>query len=68
MKVTERQGWLLKQLDEITYRQKASGMHGFFLDKEDCTATINSLIVKGLVTANGGRTQLERTALAPRVG
>ena len=68
MKVTLRQEHVLRQLDGIIYRRKASGMHGFFLGKEDCTVTINSLIVKGLVTANSGRTQVARTLLAPRVG
>ncbi|MDX7950528.1 hypothetical protein P7D22_04965 [Lichenihabitans sp. Uapishka_5] len=64
MKLTERQGWLLKHLDNIVYRQKVSGMHGFFLNKEECTVTVNSLIVKGLVRADSGRTQLKRTELA----
>lgn len=67
MKLTERQGWILRHLGEITYRRKVSGMQGYFLQKEDCTAVVNTLINKGLVRANGGRTQLERTDLAPRV-
>ena len=68
MKLTARQGWLLGNLDNIVYRRKVSGLSGFFLNREECTQTVNSLIVKGLVTANSGRTSLQRTDLAPRVG
>ena len=36
MKITVRQGWILRHLGEITYRRKASGMRGYFLQKDDC--------------------------------
>ena len=66
MKLTDRQTLLLQKLDEITFRKKMSGTRGYFLGIEDCTTTINSLIVKGLVKPSEDRRDLHCTRMTPR--
>jgi hypothetical protein len=65
MRMTERQRTLLRQLDQIVYRRKTSGRQGYFIGREDCTATINAMIVKGLVKPSEDRRRLNLTGATP---
>lgn len=66
MKITERQRMLINKLDQVVYRRKASGMRGYFLGIDDCTSTINSLLVKGLIRRSHDQKVLCRTDLTSR--
>jgi hypothetical protein len=61
MHLTERQKVLLNSLDQIKVRQKRSGYQGYFLAGKDYTATIYSLIVKGLLERSPDQRRLLET-------
>lgn len=65
MKFTDRQKYLLANFHQIQSRRKASGVLGFFLASEECTSTINSLVVKGAVARNRDGTQLRLAVNVP---
>ena len=47
MKLTTKQLSILQRIDEVKRRKKLSGRHGYYLDGQDCTFTLNSLVVRG---------------------
>jgi hypothetical protein len=53
MKLTKRQAMLLANMDRLVLRKKMSGKIGIYLDHDDCSSTINSLIVKGALKRLG---------------
>ena len=57
---------LFGKLDQITSRKKMSGKRGYFLGKEECTTTITSLALKGLIKRSPDLTRLSATGLIPR--
>ena len=65
MRTTKRQEHLLRRVDEIVCRTKAGGVQRFFLAKDDCTLTVHSLIVKGLLRLTADNRALYRTNLPP---
>jgi hypothetical protein len=55
MTLTSRQTMLLANLRRITAHVTTQGARRYRLVNEDCTATINSLIVKGVLVKNPAR-------------
>ena len=60
-----RQQHLLDNLAQITMRRKLSGMRSYFLAGQDCTYTINSLIVRDIVQSSPDQKRLHQTRLMP---
>ncbi len=54
MRLTNRQLGILERLEEVKKRRKLTGKDGYYLDGQDCTFTLNSLVVRGTVKRQGG--------------
>lgn len=67
MKLTTRQLFLIENLHRLTSRRKMSGRRGYFLEGQECSTTIHSLIVKRVVafTPDGKGVTLVRRAEDP---
>ena len=64
MQMTQRQEMILERFEQIETRTTLSGKQGYFLAGQDCTFTINLMIVSGRLRMSPDRQLTKRVRLA----